>query len=152
MFAASASVRFGAAGLNELFQLPYRFSASMPFTPSGSSRTMAPMSPDQSFTFWESCEVTSGPGTLSSWNDASSVSFAWSNRQPPEIVSCLTGGKSKGHVNTVNIVTSPFPATPTGDSDIDTTISLPSSCIAPIVFVMSGSEDKWFAVTGAELH
>ena len=50
----------------------------------------------------------------------------------------------------VNIITSGFPATRSGDSDINTTVGLPGSCVAPIVFVLSGSEDKWFAVTGAE--
>jgi hypothetical protein len=37
------------------------------------------------------------------------------------------------------------------DSDIDTTIQLPSDCVAPIIFNLSGSEDKWFAVMGAEI-
>ena len=65
------------------------------------------------------------------------------------LVSCVT---DEGHarVSTVNIITSGFPATRSGDSDINTTVNLPGSCVAPIVFVLSGSEDKWFAVTGAE--
>ena len=65
------------------------------------------------------------------------------------LVSCLTD-EGHGRVSTVNVTTSGFPATRSGDSDIDTTVSLPGSCVAPIVFVLSGSEDKWFAVTGAE--
>ena len=65
------------------------------------------------------------------------------------LVSCLVPGKS--NVSTVNITTQGFPATPTGDSDIDTTIQLPSDCVAPIIFILSGSEDKWFAVMGAEI-
>jgi len=65
------------------------------------------------------------------------------------LVSCLTD-EGRGRVSTVNIITSGFPATRSGDSDINTIVSLPGSCVAPIVFVLSGSEDKWFAVTGAE--
>src|SRR5947208_2593241 len=66
------------------------------------------------------------------------------------LVSCLTD-EGHGRVSTVNITTSGFPATRNGDSDIDTTVSLPGGgCVAPIIFVLSGSEDKWFAVTGGE--
>src|SRR5258708_1893826 len=65
------------------------------------------------------------------------------------LVSCLTD-EGHGRVSTVNVTTSGFPATRSGDSDINTTVRLPGSCVAPIVFVLSGSEDKWFAVTGAE--
>jgi len=64
------------------------------------------------------------------------------------MVSCLV--ESKNGVSTVNVVTQGFPATTTGDSNIDAHITLPAQCVAPIIFVMSGSEDKWFAVTGAE--
>jgi len=64
------------------------------------------------------------------------------------LVSCLAPGKS--NVKTVNILTAGFPATRTGDSDIDAMVKLPGDCIAPIIFIMSGSEDKWFAVLGAE--
>lgn len=73
------------------------------------------------------------------------------------LVSCLVSeakgkGKNNGKakISTVNIITGGFPATPSGDSDIDTTVDLPDGCVAPIIFVMSGSENKWFAVTGAE--
>lgn len=65
------------------------------------------------------------------------------------LVSCLVPSEDK--VSTVNITTAGFPATTTGNSDIETNIQLPSDCIAPIVFVLSGSEDKWFAVNGAEI-
>ena len=65
------------------------------------------------------------------------------------LVSCLTD-EGHGRVSTVNITTSPFPATRNGDSDIDTTVSLPGGCVAPIIFVISGAEEHWFAVTGAE--
>ena len=65
------------------------------------------------------------------------------------LVSCLVASAHK--VSTVNITTQGFPATPTGDSDIDATVQLPADCVAPIIFVLSGSEDKWFAVMGAEI-
>ena len=65
------------------------------------------------------------------------------------LVSCLVSDH-KGNVATVNVTTEGFAATRTGDSDIDATVTLPSDCVAPIIFIMSGSEDKWFAVMGAE--
>src|SRR5262249_48709846 len=34
------------------------------------------------------------------------------------------------------------------DSDIDAQIELPEECVAPIIFIIAGSEEKWFAVTG----
>ena len=64
------------------------------------------------------------------------------------LVSCLT--ESGSQIATVNVTTGGFPATKSGDSKIDTKIQLPKSCVAPIVFILSGSEDKWFSVTGAE--
>jgi hypothetical protein len=65
------------------------------------------------------------------------------------LVSCMTE-VSDTEVGTANVVTDGFAATPEGDSDIDTFVTLPNPCIAPIVFVLSGSEDKWFAVEGFE--
>jgi hypothetical protein len=65
------------------------------------------------------------------------------------LVSCLTD-EGHGRVSTVNIITSGFPATRSGDSDINTTINLPDACVAPIIFVIAGEEEHWFAVTGAE--
>jgi len=65
------------------------------------------------------------------------------------LVSCTTE-LSETEVGTANVVTDPFPATPTGDSTIDAFIELPNPCIAPIVFILAGSEDKWFAVNGFE--
>ena len=61
------------------------------------------------------------------------------------IVSCLTS--SGGTAQTVNIATNPVPATPTGDARIRTSVSLPTPCFAPIVFVTSPGS-AWFAVTG----
>jgi len=61
------------------------------------------------------------------------------------IVSCLTiDGTSAA---TTNISTGLFPATTSGDSKIESTVTLPSPCFAPIVFVTSPG-GSWFAVTG----
>jgi hypothetical protein len=64
------------------------------------------------------------------------------------LVSCLT--EDGDQVVTRNVVTEGFPATPTGDSVIHADIELPNPCVAPIVMVLAGSENKWFAVTGFE--
>jgi hypothetical protein len=66
------------------------------------------------------------------------------------LVSCLLSEKKGKKISTVNVTTAPFPATPTGDADIDAQVQLPADCAAPIIFIISGSEDHWFAVTGAE--
>jgi len=64
------------------------------------------------------------------------------------IVSCL---KSDGGVQ--NILTDAFPATTGpassggGNAKIETNVSLPQPCIAPIIFVTSGT-GSWFAATG----
>lgn len=62
-------------------------------------------------------------------------------------VSCLTSDGTT--VSTVNLVTEQFPATPSGDSKIEANVSLPSPCVAPIVFVMNAGGTSWFAVTGS---
>ena len=64
------------------------------------------------------------------------------------LVSCLT--EVGDAVETANVVTQGFKATESGDSNIDGHVDLPNPCVAPIVFVLAGSEDKWFAVTGFE--
>jgi hypothetical protein len=61
------------------------------------------------------------------------------------IVSCLT--IVNGSPATTNVATGPFPATATGDSEIEATVTLPSPCLAPIIFV-GPSATTWFAVTG----
>jgi hypothetical protein len=64
------------------------------------------------------------------------------------LVSCLT---EKGdNVVEANVITEGFPATESGDSFIKAKIDLPNPCVAPIIMVLAGSEDKWFAVTGFE--
>ena len=61
------------------------------------------------------------------------------------ILSCTT--TADGSPTTANVATDPFPATVTGDSKIEAEISVPSPCLAPIIFV-GPSATTWFAVTG----
>ena len=49
-----------------------------------------------------------------------------------------------------NVETAGFPATPTGNSFIHAKVALPNPCVAPIVMVLAGSEEKWFSLTGFE--
>lgn len=67
------------------------------------------------------------------------------------LVSCISETDSGG-VSTVNVLTGGFPATRSGNSEINAKVKLPVVCVAPIIFVMSGSEEKWFAVTGFEME
>jgi hypothetical protein len=64
------------------------------------------------------------------------------------LVSCLT--EVGDTIAEANVVTEGFPATPSGNSVIKTQVELPNPCVAPIIMVVAGSEDKWFAVTGFE--
>ena len=80
--------------------------------------------------------------------------------QPPELigtndepefrglVSCLT--EQGDAVVEANVITAGFPATESGDSFIHDKVELPNPCVAPIIMVLAGSEEKWFAVTGFE--
>ncbi len=61
------------------------------------------------------------------------------------IVSCTT--TIGGAVATANVATDPFPATATGDSEIEAQVTLPTPCLAPIIFV-GPSPTTWFAITG----
>lgn len=65
------------------------------------------------------------------------------------IVSCLSDD-GMGHVVTVNTPTAAFPATTTGNSEIEATVSLPNPCVAVLVFVGPAVSPNlaWFAVTG----
>jgi hypothetical protein len=47
----------------------------------------------------------------------------------------------------VNLSTGDFPASTTGDADIEATLMLPSQCFAPILFVTNPT-GRWFAVSG----
>lgn len=63
-------------------------------------------------------------------------------------VSCLT--EANDAVSRSNVVSDGFPANLRGNSLIFAHLELPDPCIAPAVFILAGSEDKWFAVTGFE--
>ena len=65
------------------------------------------------------------------------------------LVSCQSIGA--GNTATItNISTGDFAANTAGDSTINTTVSLPKPCIAPIVFVTGPTGfDFWFSVTGS---
>ncbi len=64
------------------------------------------------------------------------------------VVSCLTETGA-----TVNVSTAPFAVSiatatdPGGDGMIETRVALPSTCIAPVVFVAT-TTDRWLAVNG----
>ncbi|HEU5180970.1 MAG TPA: hypothetical protein VFW45_09265 [Candidatus Polarisedimenticolia bacterium] len=77
--------------------------------------------------------------------------FIGKNDEPTfrAVVSCLTESPQETIV-VANVTTDPFPASLQGDSFIQQKLDLPNPCIAPIIFVIAGSEDKWFAVTGFE--
>src|SRR5262245_41445795 len=63
-------------------------------------------------------------------------------------VGCMA--EKDGDVVQSHVITRGFPATRTGNSLMIAHVDLPDPCIAPAVFVLAGSEDKWFAVTGFE--
>ena len=48
-----------------------------------------------------------------------------------------------------NISTGQFPASATGNADINARVTLPQPCIAPIVFVFGAPNVGWFAATGS---
>jgi hypothetical protein len=66
-------------------------------------------------------------------------------------VSCVTQDDD-GNVFTVNTISRKFPATRTGNGDLSQLLDLPEDCVAPVVFILAGSEDDWFAVSGAEMR
>jgi hypothetical protein len=60
-------------------------------------------------------------------------------------LSCLN---ADGTIN--NISTQPVPATSTGDARIEEVLTLPTTCLGPIVFVRAGlpTNQRWFAISG----
>lgn len=59
-------------------------------------------------------------------------------------LSCLN---ADGTINNIN--TSPVPATSTGDARIEEVLTLPATCLGPIVFVGRLSPtQRWFAISG----
>ncbi|MDG0817205.1 hypothetical protein [Bdellovibrio svalbardensis] len=111
--------------------------------------------------------IKSATGSLSTAGDlkisVKGLVFSDDDVVPPELrgindekefrgmVSCMSETASGG-VSTKNVLTAGFPATKSGNSEINGKVKLPSPCLAPIVFVMAGSEEKWFAVTGFEME
>jgi hypothetical protein len=64
------------------------------------------------------------------------------------VVNCLTTQSPDAGVN---LATAPVPASSDGDATIKAKVSLPDPCVAPIVFVTSGTgapPGSWFAATG----
>jgi hypothetical protein len=65
------------------------------------------------------------------------------------LVSCMTE-VDEDTVAVQNVVSAPFPANSKGDAKFNGKLNLPESCIAPVIMILAGSENKWFAVTGFE--
>jgi len=64
------------------------------------------------------------------------------------VVNCLT---TESPDVGENLATAPVPASMDGDATIKATVDLPDPCVAPIVFVTSGTgppPGNWFATTG----
>ena len=62
------------------------------------------------------------------------------------ILSCRTID-GLGQPALLNVETGLFPASSTGDADIEDTVTIPSPCFAPILFVTNPA-GRWFAITG----
>ena len=62
------------------------------------------------------------------------------------LVSCLAVTDTT--VTESNVVTDGFPATAKGNAKIKARVSIPDPCVAPIVMILPGDEDVWFAMTG----
>jgi hypothetical protein len=62
------------------------------------------------------------------------------------LVSCL----STDATTPMNVETQGFPTGPKGNATINARLTLPTPCVAPIVMILAGSEEKWFAMTGFE--
>lgn len=52
-----------------------------------------------------------------------------------------------GNPGFVNVSTGDFPFSPSGDADIEAQVTLPKSCLAPVIFV-THPEGRWFATIG----
>lgn len=65
------------------------------------------------------------------------------------IVSCLSDDGAGG-VTTMNVSTAEFPATVSGNATILESMQLPNPCVAPMIFVVGGADQRWFAMTGAK--
>jgi hypothetical protein len=90
-------------------------------------------------------------GLVFTYDDEVPVALRGTNDEPyfRAAVSCVVENRVGG-LGVRNIVSKPFAATPTGDSDIDAHLRIPEDCVAPVIFVLAGSELKSFAISGAE--
>ncbi len=83
-------------------------------------------------------------------NDPAVIAAGLAGKNPvanfKAVVSCLSKDAG-GNPTTVNVASGLFPASAAGNAEIETTLALPSPCIAPIVFVTSPG-GSWFAATG----
>ena len=89
-------------------------------------------------------------------NDPTAIALGRAGTNPiasfKAIVSCLSKD-ANGAANVVNVSTDPFPATTGpasaggGNASVEAQVSLPTPCIAPIIFVTSPT-GAWFAATG----
>lgn len=66
----------------------------------------------------------------------------------PQFVATLSCLNADGSVN--NVSTTPVPATSTGDAEIQEALTLPDTCLGPIVFVRGvlAPTPRWFAISG----
>ena len=65
------------------------------------------------------------------------------------VVSCQSIDASN-NATVVNVITDQYPANVSGNSYLDTVVSLPQPCMAPIVLVVhpTSAPARWFATTG----
>jgi hypothetical protein len=87
--------------------------------------------------------------------DPASVPAPLGGTNPIPFFMAIVSGFSTDLVNPVNLATSLFPASKTGDANIEATLTLPHPFFAPIVFVTSlpigtPAAPRWFAVTGLQ--
>lgn len=66
----------------------------------------------------------------------------------PAFMATLSCLNADGTIN--NIDTPPVPATSTGDARIEQVLTLPDTCLGPIVFIRAGlpTNSRWFAISG----
>lgn len=66
----------------------------------------------------------------------------------PQFIATLSCLNADGTIN--NISTAPVPATSTGDARIEEVVTLPDTCLGPIVFVRGvvAPIPRWFAISG----
>lgn len=66
------------------------------------------------------------------------------------VVSCLSEDEDAGTTPPANVFTKPFKSDAKGNSLIVQELELPNPCVAPVIMVLAGDRDQWFAMTGHE--